>query len=246
MKPIFLSILLFSSALSISAQENIVAETLGLSLIGIVKKIEAEKVDRKGSSYPYYETTVHVVATLTNSSSRTITLMDKTPDLKRAILSKVGYKASQEGSDNLAEYLGWYYTSSEFIDVKRWKVVTESYDKPSPPSNLTRAIQPGESLEFETVFSFLLPVTFQGERFGFLKPQTLSLIKQISPVELTLEYRTWSVISLVKEYKGKSRTFIAQLRKRWSSYGDLITDDLTIKAIPIDFSLVQLKSQTTK
>ena len=246
MKPIFLPILLFSLALSISAQKTIDAETPGLSLVGIVKKIEAAKVDRKGVSYPYYETTVHVIATLTNSSSRTIILMDKTPDLKRAILSKVGYKAPQEGSDNLAEYLGWYYTSSEFMDAKQWKAMTGNYDKPSPPSNLTRALQPGESLDFETVFSFRLPVTFHYEGFGFLKPQTLSLIKQISPFELTLEYRTWSTASLGKEYEGRSRNFIAKLRKRWSSNGDLVTDDMTVKAIPIDFNLVQLESQIAK
>lgn len=231
MKPIFLSILLFSLALSISAQKNIDAERPGLSLVGTVKKIQAEKVDRKGIGYPYYKTTVYVVATLTNSSSRTIILMDKTPDLKRAILSKVGYKGPREGLDNLAEYLGRYYLSSEFMDAKQWRVVTESYDKPSPPSNLTQALQPGESLDFETVISFRLPV---------------SLIKQISPVELTLDYRTWSPVALVKEYKGKSRNFIAKLRKRWSSYGDLITDEMTVKAIPIDFTLVQLESQTIK
>ena len=240
MKPVLLSILLFSLSLSLSAQKANDAESSGLSLVGMVKKIEAEKVARKGISYPYYETTVIVAATLTNSGTRAIILLDKKPDLKRAILSKAGYKSPNEGSDNLAEYLGWYYASSEFMDAKRWAALTENYDKPSPPSHLTHTLQPGDSLDFETVFSFRLPVTFEYEGFGFLKPQSFSFIKQISPVELTLEYRTWSTVSLSKEYEGKSRKFIAKLRKRWKSEGDLTTENITVKSIPIDFNSAKL------
>lgn len=242
MRPILLLTLLFSSSFSLSAQTTTEPQNPNLKIMGAVTKIEAVEVE-PNSNHAYYDTTVHVAARMTNSGSRTIILMQKEPDLKRAILSKTGYKSLSEGSDDLAEYLGEYYSSSYIMDATKWSAIKRDFDKSLPPPDLTRRLLPGESIEFETEFAFRLPVVFHYENTRFLNPRSLSFIKQISPVELTLEYRTWSTVSLGKQYSRTSKTFVEKLRKRWRNEGDLITSDITLRSIPMDFKSVLLPSR---
>ncbi len=243
MRSILLLILLFSSTLSLSAQATTQPQNPNLKIMGAVTKIEAVEVE-PNTDDAYYNTTIRVAARMTNSGSRTIILMQKEPDLKRAILSKTGYKSPSEGSDDLAEYLGEYYYSSYFMDATKWSAIKRNFDKSLPPPDLTRRLLPGESIEFETEFAFRLPVVFRYENTRFLNPQSLGLIKQMSPVELTLEYRTWSTVSLGKQYLRTSQNFVEKLRKRWRNEGDLITSDITLRSIPIDFNSVLLPSRT--
>ncbi|MBK7931888.1 MAG: hypothetical protein IPK01_00040 [Acidobacteria bacterium] len=80
--------------------------------------------------------------------------MQKEPDVKGAVLTKKGYQGGFQGSDVLADYMGEYYSSSYFMDAERWAEIERKFDKSLPPQELTRTLQAGESIEFETKICF--------------------------------------------------------------------------------------------
>lgn len=127
----------------------------------------------------------------------------------------------------------YLYQSSAWPSVSRapeWKALRQSLDQQNPPADLTRAIGPGETFQYETN-----AVLYIEKRGSFDKTsQPWDAIRRASPVWLQVTLEVWPVNAEPK-VDPNNPEFGRMLQQRWRQFGQLQLERLTSGPMQLSF-----------
>ena len=211
-------------------------ETPKLTITGMVEEIALEKRPDDSDSYI---SDIKIRLTLKNESSVPIIFLQK-----HFISTNAEVTAQTEENEiQLGRTLN--IGSSFAMKKKEWRELKKKYKKPKPPENLTRIVNPNETIEFEDVINLDSALSNSGS-IGVLSNRTASLgiWKKQSQIQMKIRYETWSPLELRlggKFREDKKIGFVKKLRKKWKNFGYLWTDNIEVEPISINFNPTTFK-----
>lgn len=113
-----------------------------------------------------------------------------------------------------------------------WVSLRNKISQQTPPSELTHIIAP--KVEFILVTSTFLKFRRNASNDDFDKSQPWSVIKEISPMFLSVTLEMWP-INLETVFPQSDHRLGKKLQKRWRNVGDLHLEYLTSEPIKFDF-----------
>jgi len=124
------------------------------------------------------------------------------------------------------------YWPSNSSTSPTWISLRNKISQQTPPSELTHIIAP--KAEFILVTSTFLKFRRNASNDDFDKSQPWSVIKEISPMFLSVTLEMWP-INLETTFPQSDHRLGKKLQKRWRNVGDLHLEYLTSEPIKFDF-----------
>lgn len=125
------------------------------------------------------------------------------------------------------------YSSSHWPSVysaPNWIELRKKLDKPSPPTDLTRIIAPGESFAYETEAMLYIQKRGSSNKTN----QIWEEIKLLSPTWLQVTLETWAV-NIEPRVDPQNPQFGKELQQRWKQFGELYLERLASEPMPLAF-----------
>jgi hypothetical protein len=127
----------------------------------------------------------------------------------------------------------YIYQSSAWPSVSRapeWKVLRQSLDQRNPPADLTRAVGPGETFQYETDTVLYIEKPGSVDRTS----QPWDAIRLASPVWLQVSLESWPV-NVEPKVDPNHLEFGEMLQRRWQQFGQLQLKRLTSEPMQLSF-----------
>jgi hypothetical protein len=203
-----------------------------LSLRGRVESVEIKKVDRASALID-----IKVKMELVNTGVKPIILLKREPLFPGGALAR--NPGDFETGTVLAADAGW---PSNDISPE-WATLRANLDKPSPPTDETRFLMPGESWPLETSVRLVVP-TDPSKYTSSRKKESLATIQQLSPVWLRVvcEVWPWNVEPLTTDRSDLK--FGHKLQERWKDVGLLWLNEIYSEPIMMDVKTASYKPRT--
>jgi hypothetical protein len=201
-----------------------------LTLRGRVESVQVKEIDRSSALIE-----IKLKMELVNTGRRPIILLQRNPLFPGGALARK--PEDFEAGDLLVSDAAW---PSNDISAE-WKTLRSTLDKPSPPSEETRLLMPGESRPLETSVRLVVP-TDPSKYTSSRKKESLATIQQLSPVWLRVvcEVWPWNVEPLNADRNRLK--FGHKLQQRWKGTGVLWLDEVYSEPIMIDVRTLSVRS----
>lgn len=135
-------------------------------------------------------------------------------------------RSSEEANTNKYLYSsgGWEAVS----DAPKLAELSQQLNQPSPPSDLTQTLLPGESMSYQTNATLYIEKKGSFDKTS----QSWDVIKQTSPVWLQVTFEIWSknIGRRIEPEFGKT------LQKRWKQFGELQLNNITSEPMSLTFA----------
>lgn len=231
MRVIFAIIFLFAALIYVKADEK--NDTTTYLLIGRVLDSTVEK-----KTYSEIVVRFEVTYKLTNVCEEAIILWDPAQSVTdsndggfhrfgRIVGKTFSTEADFAGSSILEESYGGPSNSY----AKEWDILRERLDVARPPKELTITLLPNESLEFDSVV-YLSAAENKGSNVI-----DIQALRHRKSIWLKTLHEVWSFnIEPRDPERATKLTFAGKVKRNWTSYGNLLVDDLISQPIRLDLS----------
>lgn len=164
---------------------------------------------------------------LVNTGTAPIILLRKEPAFPGAKLAR--------SSDDLAKgnYLHSTYSGPAVDLSDQWASLREKLDQPTPPSDLTRTLMPGETWELKVERDLI----FDSSPSTYPKQKSFKEIQKASPVSLQVVCDVWpfNVEPLANDPTASEKLPLGhKLQRRWQSYGTVWLETLLSEPVLLD------------
>ena len=215
---------------NVAAQSTSGQDSKVLTLRGRVESVQVKELDRSSALIE-----IKLKMELVNTGLRPIILLQREPLIPGGALAR---KPEDFGAGKLlASDAGW---PSNDISAE-WETLRSNLDKPSPPSDETRLLRPGESRPIETTVKLVVP-TDPSKYTSSRKKESLATIQQLSPVWLRVvcELWPWNVEPLNAD--RNQLKFGHKLQERWKDTGLLWLDEIYSEPIMLDMRTATVRN----
>ena len=218
-------------------QPDIKLKEGAVALRGNVEKIEVEEED-SSSKYAMTFVSLTLKLSITNTSEVPLIFLQREPDCNQAIIAKNADDLDVRDKKFLA-FSG--ATSSDLTSVK-WVNLRKSLDSPSPPSENTRILAPGETFNFDGWIRFNLPKEPQMYASSPTKSESLARLQELSPVLLRVQCVAWPLNLEGVNNERRKLIFGRELQTRWKDVGLLWLKDIYSEPILLDLKTATYKT----
>ena len=203
-----------------------------LSLRGRVESVEIKEVDWASALID-----IKVKMELVNTGVKPIIFLKREPLFPGGALAKK--PDDFEIGTVLVADAGW---PSNDISPE-WATLRANLDKPSPPTDETRFLMPGESWPLETSVRLVVP-TDSSKYTSSRNKESLAVIQQLPRVWLRVVCEVWPTNVEPLTTDRSDLEFGHKLRQRWKETGLLWLDEIYSEPIAMDVKTASYKPRT--
>lgn len=217
------------------ANSNTATDRTALVLRGHVKSVEIEEYD------PDVAAVIRITleTELVNKGATPIILLKTGPSFVAAALARKPEDFEQ--GKLLAIDSAWPARSED----PQWLSLRTNLNKPQPPTDKMRILDPNESWAMEAIVSVTVPIDLK-KYTSSAKKEKLQVLKELSPIWLrvTCEIWPWNIEGLVRD--REQLPFGHKLQKRWKDAGLLWLEDMRSEPIQLDLKTAVYKPASGK
>jgi hypothetical protein len=214
--PILVVVFLGNSCI---AKTNILAQIQALQMHISVIKVEADRINPK-----QIKVAIDLKLDISNIEKKPIFLYRENPILG-------GIRIARTDSD-LRQSHFLLFRELWPSRITPWKTMRARVDKPVPPAEYVRILQPGESWIFQETIWFCIMDTPPNNDDWHDDPW--SIIREANPVLLQVEAMFWPS-DLEKSDKEQWKKPLGQkLKRRWKKYGNLWLENIISEPVTLE------------
>ena len=217
-------------AANVSAQDTSGPASKVLTLRGRVESVQIKEIDRSSGLIE-----IKLKMELINVGARPIILLQKDPIFPGGALAQKP-EDFEEGA-TIAGDAGW---PSNDVSPE-WATLRSNLDKPSPPTDETRLLMPGESRAMDTSVRLVVPIDARNNSL-LRKKESLDTIQQLSPVWLRVVCEVWPWNVEPMNPDRHQLKLGHKLQDRWKALGLLWLDEIYSEPIMVDVRTVAVRN----
>jgi hypothetical protein len=227
-----LSTISCSLCLGVSAHDRKEQERAPVTLRGEIESVEIRAIDNSSSLIE-----MKLRMELVNTGTRPLIFLKRGPLFAGTALAK-----SPEDFKT-GKFLAVGYEGPSNDISPKWAMLRASLDKPSPPTDETRIVIPGESWLLETTARAVVPTEPRSKEIYFNDTMSLQVMRELPSLWLRVSCEVWPG-NVELPAPGPERAkfkFGHKLQKRWEDVGLLWLDSLQSEPITLDLKAATYK-----